>query len=154
MRWILYLGLLAAALMVPLDKNNVGDLQPMEAIYLTRKDDLVVIKTDTEDLGIGDSLDEAVRNMHETTPGIVYLDTADFLILDPNAKELLWEMRGYVRPTVRVCLAEDEINIADAAAYLAIHRPKVEFEEANGNNLPHLIIEDGRIQLKENSTGS
>jgi len=152
MRWLLYLLVLGAALTVPLEKNNVGKLQPMEVLYVCREGESIVLKTDTDDLGIGKTVAEAVRNLHETTPGIVYLDTADFLILNKNAEQSIRELEPYLKPSVAVCVTEEKIDLTAAAQYLSVHRPKVKLTDTEmKEDIEKLEVENGRIYLKENS---
>ena len=152
MRWLLYLIVLGAALIVPLEKNNVGQLQPMEVLYVCRIGDMVILKTDTDDLGLGKTVAEAVRDLHETTPGIVYLDTADFLIVNENAKQNIGELELYLKPSVGVCITEADIDLASTAQYLSAHKPKVKLKDRNEHQKAQIItVENGRINLKENS---
>lgn len=124
MKWIFYLAALGAALLVPVDRSDVGELQPIEVVSLSVKREEVVIKTDTGDLGSGVSVDAALQNLKETTPGIVYLDTAEYLLVNADAKALIPDISRCLKDKVKVCYMDGEPDLKMAASYLAVHSPK------------------------------
>ena len=148
-RILIYILALAAALAVPLQGIDVGKLQPVGVVKLYKEDEHTVIVTDTGDSGAGDQVAAAFRDLEQTTAGIVFLDTADYLLLSPDAADSLQELSVYLKPNVRVCLAEREIDPVQAAEYLNIHRPTVKLRDCGSTeNLPELVQENGRLKLK------
>ena len=148
-RILIYILALTAALAVPLQGTDVGKLQPVGVVQLYKEDGRIVIVTDTGDSGVGERAAEAFADLKDTTAGIVFLDTADYLLLSADATDSLPELSAYLKPNVRVCLAENTVDPVRAAEYLNVHRPPVKLRECKDtNNLPKLVQENGRLKLK------
>ena len=105
------------------------------------------MKTDTGDAGWGLSVDQAVRKLKETTPGEIYLDTADYLLLEEGTEEYLLVLKAYLKGGTRVAYAMEDVDLGEAAAYLRIHRPS---ERLKNTVKPQEKIEKsaGKIILK------
>ena len=127
---LLYIVLTAAALMIPVKRTDVASLIPVESVYLYIEEEMIVVETDTGDRGRGKTVEEAVENIHETSSGIVYLDTAEFLLVGSGAESCLDEMGRYLKPTIRVCKAISVVNIRELTKYLMIHKPEQTLEMA------------------------
>lgn len=153
MRWAAYVAAVCMGLfMIPLEKNDVGKLQPVELLYLYIDEELVILKTDTEDIGQGKTVGEALHNLHETTPGIIYLDTADYLVVNRNADDLAYELSDHMKRRVRLCVAESAPDLKEAAVYLSVHKPKWTIaDKIDPGELDVLTVEKSVINLKENS---
>lgn len=149
-RILIYIVVVAAAMLVPIERTDVGELQPVELIHMYREGKQIVLGTDTEDSGHGATVEEAFRNLEDTTPGIIFLDTADYLMVSENAEDLIGELRSYLKPCVRVCVAEKGIKLAEAAEYLAIHSPKATIGEVKKeSDMEVLVLQNGRLNLFE-----
>ena len=80
-RLLLYIAALTLLLLA--DRGtDLGSLRPVELVQLTEEKGILVLKTDTGDSGWGLTLGQAVAKLKETTPGQIYLDTADYLLLE------------------------------------------------------------------------
>ena len=114
-------------------------------------DEQVVIKTDTGEMGRGDTPELALENLKQTAPAIIYLDTAEFLLVEESALEFVTPMRKFFKSDVRICLIDSEVEADKAAEYLRIHGklPKLKYWNT-GENLPILRLENERIILFEN----
>ena len=121
MKRILYAAVLAVALLVPERGTDVGKLRPVGLIQIYKEGAQICITTDTGDSGWGSSVESAIQNLKDTTPGIIYLDTADYLLVSKTALEE-WKILGqYLNASTKVCLAEPDVNPAEAAEYLKVH---------------------------------
>ena len=76
-RIVLYILLMTAALLAPVERADVGKLRPIETVSVYRENDWVVLRTDTDDVGIGTTAIQALKNMKDSASGIIYLDTAE-----------------------------------------------------------------------------
>ena len=74
-RWLLYIVLFAAAIIIPVNGTDVGKLHPVQAVSVGYQDGQVVLKTDTGEMGIGETPELALENLKQTAPAIIYLDT-------------------------------------------------------------------------------
>lgn len=145
-RLLFYIAVLGAALLVPLRGTDVGKLQPVGLVQLYKEENMVFVVTDTGDSGCGSTVDEAFKNLEDTTSGVVFLDTADFLLVSKNAIREIGELERYLKKSVRVCFAEADIDTTEAAEYLNVHRPSVQLREGSGIlNAQTLRKENGRL---------
>lgn len=145
-RILLYTALLAATLLVPVERSDVGKLRPIETVSVYKENDWVVLRTDTDDVGIGATAAQALQNMKDSASGIIYLDTAAYLLVDKNAQDAAEELRDALKDKVQLCLATKEIEPADATKYLSAHGglPRMEGWKM-GQELPALMQYGNRL---------
>lgn len=121
MRRVLYVLLLAPLLFVPLERVDVAKLLPIEAVAVYIQENLVVLETDTEHTGAGDTVQQALASLKKNTPAVVYLDTAEYLLVSDDAIAKVDELRQYLKPSVKVCICDAKERVKDAAEYLSVH---------------------------------
>ncbi len=121
MRKVLYVIILALLFLAPLERVDVAKLLPIEAVAVYVDGDSVVLETDTEDKGKGENVALALRNLIKTTPAVVYLDTAEYLLVSEDALEHVDALRDYLKPSVKVCVCQAKGGVKDAAKYLDVH---------------------------------
>lgn len=121
MRVVLYIVILAILFFVPLERVDVAKLLPIEAVAVYMEEGNVVFETDTEHKGRGADVAKALENLKENTPAVVYLDTAEFLIVSEDAQSHLNALRSYLKPSVKVCIGGARNHVKDAAKYLDVH---------------------------------
>lgn len=149
-RIVIYIALLGASLLLPLKGEDVGKLLPVELVQLYKDGNTVIIATDTGDFGRGETVEAALENLKTTTAGLIFLDTADYLLISEDGMSEAAELKGYLKPTVRICRTEEKIDLLEAAEYLSIHKPTTRIKAYKGGELPEkLVKEDGRLRLKE-----
>ena len=150
-RTVIYVLILALLPLAPVKRADVAQLQPVEAIWLYKADGRVVICTDTFDTGEGDTALQAVEQLHRSTPALVYLDTADYLIVAEEARQDAAQLQGVLKTGVGVCLSRSEPDLETVARYLDIHGRLPSLEQwLNGEEPPLLLAEKGQIKLLEN----
>lgn len=147
MKWLGYLMAFAVAMLAPVKRADVGKLQPVEVIYLYMEEG-VVIETDTGDTGRGETVDEAVANLKQTTPGIVYLDTAEYLLLDQEAENVLQQIKNHLEANIRVCYLQGNPELSDAARFLDVHRPESTLDKWGMERKQWLVDQNGCLTLK------
>ena len=121
MKRILYAAILAIALLIPEQGTDIGELRPVGLIQIYKEGTQIWIVTDTGDSGWGESVDAALQNLKETTPGTIYLDTADYLLVSKTAIEESKTLGQYLNASTKVCLAERDVEPVEAAEYLKVH---------------------------------
>lgn len=151
-RWMWCLGalILAAGLGgIPFAGTDVGKLQPVELIRVSRVGDRILVETDTGDRGTGADLAGAFEDLKQTTSGQVFLDTAEYLLVSPAAEGLLPELSEYLRPACGVCLERGKADLEQAAAYLSAHEPKLTLQDyrAGERGIPTLTTRKGEMHL-------
>ncbi len=150
-RWMLLLALGMFLLWQPFSASDVAQLKPVEVIRVTTAPDGVLVETDTGEIGLGENLDEAFRDLKDTASGDIFLETADRLLVSPLAVQMLPELTGYLRPGCNICVEMGEVELDKVGAFLNIHEPRVTLQDhrAGQTVLPVLYMIDGRMYLVE-----
>lgn len=150
--WIcMLIALMLAVWFLPIKGADVGDLQPVELIQVYRERGKVVMETDTGDLGRGRTLQKALEDLQNTTPGKVFLETADYLLLTDDAKKYIPDLFRLLRPGTEVCRIEEKVRGEKAAEYLASHPPTITLQAVQYRfaDMPELKYTEGRFKLVE-----
>ncbi len=121
MRKLLYIVILGLLFLAPLERMDVAKLLPIQAVAVYMNDGAVVLETDTEDKGRGDSVSNALEDLKKATPAVVYLDTAEFLLVSEDAVTCVEELKNYLKPSVKVCVCAAAGRVKDVAKYLDVH---------------------------------
>lgn len=151
-RWIWYLAaLLAVAALgwMPFHGTDVAELQPVELLRIRMQSGAVLVETDTGDFGFGDTPGAAFADLKKSTAGDIFLETADHLILSPEAVTLLPELMKYLRPACNLCVEQGTADLEKATAFLNAHQPGVTLQDhrAGEDQLPVLVTREGRMHL-------
>lgn len=120
MRLLLYICILALLPFAPVNRLDVAKLKPVQTVAVSIEEGQVVIETDTKNRGRGRSVREAVENLEENTPGVIYLDTAQYLLVTEEAMSQLEEMKSYMYPSVCVSLWDGKGSVETAAQFLEL----------------------------------
>ena len=102
MRKVIYSALILLSLLIPLKRLDIAKLEPVEAIAVAVKNGEVHLATDTDSEGKGKTVELALKELKANAQGIIYLDTARFLLVGENAQNEAEEMRGYMRNNIVV----------------------------------------------------
>ena len=132
MRVTIYIVILALALIAPVDRVDVAQLLPIEAVAVYMEGDTVVLETDTEHTGRGESAAQALQNLKDETPAVVYLDTAEYLLVSENAVAGAEGLREYLKPSVKVSICDAKGAVKNTAQYLRIHGDVIPLEDWSG----------------------
>ena len=136
-RLIFYILITALVLWLPVQGSDVGKLRPVQAVWVYKENDWLVIQTDTGDIGIGETVGQALKNMEDTTSGVIYLDTADYLLLSKDTEDAAVELQKVLKPKTQMCYAESEIDIKEVGRFLSAHGALPELKEwKKGRELP------------------
>lgn len=149
-RWLIYLGaLLLAGALSPFTGTDVAQLQPVEVLMITADRGDVEITTDTGDLGRGKNLREAFADLQQTSPKKIFMETAEYLLIDRSAESMLPEITEFLRPSCAVCFVEGEMELGMAAAFLNTHAPRLTLQNyrTGDRDLPRLVIKEERMYL-------
>lgn len=148
MRGFCYVGLILGMLLIPVERNDVGKLRPVEAISIYKDVDKITIETDTEDMGTGNTVEEALKNLVDTTAGIIYIDTAEYLLVEVEEVSIIEQMSPYVKHSVKVCAMEGRIEPEEAVVYLQSHPINTTLKTAErGKDIPVLAKESGKLTI-------
>lgn len=139
---------MAITLLLPTKAQDVAKLRPVQVVSIYKDTGMVVIETDTQDKGVGSSAKDALDDLERTTPGVIYLDTAEYLIVTSDALDVLESLRTDLKKSVRLCMREEEVDLKEAAEYLSVHDRMPKLEQWNeGVNIPVLHVKNERLLL-------
>lgn len=122
MRIIAYLIILVLLFLVPVERLDIAKLEPVQTVAIYTEPGAVVLQTDTHNEGKGSSVSEALENLEETTPGVIYLDTAEYLLVGKDGESYVESLRKYLSPSVRVSLWDGKGDVDMAARYLSVEK--------------------------------
>ena len=147
-RILIYIIVLLALTQVPLEGANLGTLRPVEVVMVSMEESEVVLRTDTDDVGRGVDGLAALENLKATTPGTIYLDTAEYLLMTVEAEQAVQQLRSQLKNAVALCVADEGIDLKLAASYLPAHGklPKLKAWQP-GDKLPYLRAVGERLEL-------
>ena len=153
-RWTLYIIVYALAALLGgnlFRGTDVAKLSPVEAVWVSAKAGRVQIETDMGDVGVGSNATKALENMKATAQGQIFLETADYLIVEQGNESLITQMQKILRPTCSVCVAAEKPDLRQAAVFLNAHEPEVTMKllKSKDEILPVLENKGGRLELVE-----
>jgi hypothetical protein len=150
-RGVLLVAVLGLVLSNPFEMSDIAKLKPVEAVRISVIQRMICVETDTGDLGAGEDLPKAFADLKQTASGDIYLETADRLLVSPQAVFLLPELKAYLRPGCNVCVALGEADMGDISEFLRNHEPGVTLQNywTGNRDLPVLYSIDGRMYLAE-----
>lgn len=131
--------------------SRINDLEPVEVVLVTEQEGNIIIQTDTGAKGVGNNLEKAVENLHNSTAGVVFLDTTQYLLVSSRTIDLVDDMIRWIRPAARVCLIRGETEPKEVTKYLKIHPPQTQLKDimAEDAKLQVLYLKEGRGQLAQ-----
>lgn len=140
--------ILGAVLLLPVERMDVSQLRPIEVIAVYKEDGAVILETDTEDVGRGADALAALEDMKQTSAAVIYLDTAEYLLISQDAAEEAEKLRDTLKESVQLCVAQQKIDLQEAAKYLPVHGelPKLRNWKP-GQILPIIWLENERIKM-------
>lgn len=125
-KWLYPAAFLAVALLtrMPHPAVDIANLSPVRSIYIDIDGATLTIETDDHIFGSGRDLSEAYQDLTANADREIFLDTAEFLILDPNVT-ITAEFYNLLRPTTKVVFAVGPPDFDTISDYLAIHPPRM-----------------------------
>ena len=139
-RVFLYILILGALFFVPLERVEIAKLEPVQGVWMYEEDGRIVLETDTKDKGVGTTAKEALENMKKQSSGIIYLDTAQYLLVT-NAEEQISTLKQHLKGSVQLCGWSGEGGLSDAILYADAHKIGLKLRDWRENvNLPNLPV--------------
>lgn len=120
MRKILSIVILMLSLAAPVKRLDVAKLQPVETVAVYYSGNAVVLETDTGDVGQGSTAAKALQDLKESACSVIYLDTAEYLLIGRNAQNAAAELRPFLKDSVKVGSYHGG-DIMKETAYWEIH---------------------------------
>ena len=102
MKTVLYILIAALSLLAPVKRLDVAKLLPVEAVAVYAQAGQTVLETDTGNIGKGSNTEQALKNLEENALGVIYLDTAHYLLVAEDAQEQAQALKTCLKRSVRV----------------------------------------------------
>lgn len=122
MRILLYIVILGLLFLAPVERLDVAMLEPVQTVAVSVVGNTVILQTDTDNAGSGADAAAALLDLENTTPGVIYLDTAEYLLVTEDALNCVDTLRSSLSPSVKVSLWDGQGSVRSAAKYLGIRR--------------------------------
>ena len=125
-KWLYPAAFLAITLLarMPHPAVDIARLEPVRSIYIDIDGETLTIETDDRFSGTGLDLREAYQDLTANADREIFLDTAEFLILDPDVP-ITAEFYELLRPTTKVVWSADRPDLETISEYLTIHPPEM-----------------------------
>lgn len=150
-QWFLYAVALALVIWSPFGKMDIGRLSPVETVWMEQRGESVYLYTDAGEIGYGESVQEVLQNLKSGSPGIAFLETADYLILKAGNENLLEQLSEALRPSCMICTASQMPDLQNATAFLSAHEPNLTLRQWQVERcaLPYLTEQEGRFAWRD-----
>lgn len=150
-RWMIFLGMMVVAglmLRLPHPATDLSELEPVEVVLVRQAQNGIEVETDTGAIGRGADLTAAVDDLEEHSMGKVFLDTADYLLLELNDTDYE-QFYSVFRPGCHVCLADGVEDLSQAGVFLQTHKPQNSLIQiqAGERMLEELVEKEGELEL-------
>lgn len=155
MKKLLYLAVAVAILtghsLAPFQGTDVGKLYPVEVLYIEKRNGQFEIWADSAVTGRGTTIADAVYDLHRVTPGNVFLETANYLLLSQNMEVKPEDFWDYLRPACLIYFCEEKPALESVAKLLESHPSGVTLLNwRNGaENFPLLVQEGEAVRIYE-----
>lgn len=120
MKFILYALIIALSLFAPVTRLDIAKLSPVEAVAVYKEYGQVVLKTDEENEGRGESVHLALADLKKKASVIIYLDTARYLLVGEGAEAEAAALQAYLKESVLVGNYAGG-DVKEEAKYLDVH---------------------------------
>lgn len=146
-RWLLYIIVLLLCGVSSNRGTDIGELAPVEVVWLSENAGQIYLETDTGDMGRGETIQAALSDMKAAAPGMIFLETADYLIVEPGSEILLEQLYDILRPSCKVCAAQSMPDLEEVAPFLNAHEPRLTLRQYQVETcvLPLLGEQEGRF---------
>lgn len=150
-RWLIFLGAMIVTglvLRLPHPATDLSDLEPVEVVLVRQTEKGIEVETDTGAIGRGKDLTLAVEDLEEHAMGKVFLDTADYLLLEIHDGDYE-RFYSVFRPGCHVCLADGVEDLSQAGVFLQTHKPRNSLIQirAGERMLEELVEKEGELEL-------
>lgn len=151
-RWMFFAALFIIYLIIPEGQGvDVARLKPVEFLCVCQEAGRVKVIADTQDYGVGNTLEAALTDLERSAEGVVFLDTVDFVLITEQTRDQLPYICKTLRPAARLVLAAGVVEPETAAAYLRAHETELTLMDyrKGRRDLPKLMTGgEGRYVLQ------
>lgn len=111
--------------LLPFTGTDVGKLHPVEVLAVSVADERIKVETDTGITGTGKSLEAAIEDLKQTSAGKIFMETANYLLVNEDGISLLPELFALLRPACQVFIFAGSGKMENISKYLESHPSNV-----------------------------
>lgn len=138
-RITLYIVILSALFFMPVQHAEIASLEPIQGVWMHLENGNIVLQTDTEDKGVGDTVENALADMKKNSSGIIYLDTAQYLFTSETAQSQIQALQTVVKGSVMLCQWDGQGSVDEAVKYADSHKIGLPIRKwTEGSKLPEI----------------
>lgn len=131
---------------LPHPATDIGKLEPVSTVLLTRTESGIRVETDSGAWGEGVTLHNAVDQLKTAASKEIFLETADKILLHGDMTGYWEEIFGLFRPSCQLCRVIGQPDLKEAGEYLSLHPTDQTLGTARGGlgKRQILILSEGR----------
>lgn len=151
-RYLLWIAAAVIAISCFSEKGtDVGKLVPVQLLQVYRENGMLVLETDTGDVGRGYTVEKALNDLKDKASGTIFLDTADYLLVTDETAIRINALASVMRPGTEVCMVKEPVDGEQAAKYLEAHTPEASILRirTGGVKIPILRQEGEQFKLEK-----
>ena len=111
--------------LLPFSGTDVGRLHPVEVLAVSAADERIKVETDTGITGTGKSLEAAIEDLKQASTGKIFMETANYLLVNEDGISLLPELFALLRPACQVFIFAGSGKMDNISKYLESHPSNV-----------------------------
>lgn len=149
--WLLGAATAACLWMVSATGADAAKLLPTQVLVIGMEDGQVRVRSDVRAAGSGASLSQALVQLERSAEGRLFLDTAEHIVLEQGAQELVEQVvvQERFRPAAKLYLMQGSAEAAELAAFLQAHPGPVRLVQARALALRAEQLVLPRIEIDE-----
>lgn len=149
--WLLGAATAACLWMVSATGADAAKLLPTQVLVIGMEDGQVRVRSDTRAAGSGASLSQALVQLERSAEGRLFLDTAEHIVLEQGAQELVEQVvvQERFRPAAKLYLMQGSAEPTKLAAFLQAHPGSVRLVQARALLLRAEQLVLPRIEIDE-----
>lgn len=125
----------------PFAAAETARLLPAEIVRISKRGPIYRIETDQPGTGRGRSIQKALENLKEKAPGIVFLETAQTVLVQDLDREDCRSLLSILRPGCGLCRETGQGDLKETAEFLKSHPVCYTVKDAFGDEKnPEILV--------------
>ena len=136
--------------LLPFGGTDIAKLHPVEVVLITNRGGAVYVEADTGIFGSGENMQLALSDLILSASGSVFLETANYVLIDERYPGLLKEIGDYFRPACQLYYYAGEGKLNNIGKYLETHpsTASVLTYRQGGSKISHILIDGEEYRIE------
>lgn len=125
--WLVFAAAICALGLWPSKAHDAAELLPAQILVVDASQGEVTVSAESGVTGVGARFEDALLDMERHAPGVLFLDTAEYVVLTRRAWYLLPQIAPSqsLRPSARLVQADVAVEPSEALSFLQAHTPEL-----------------------------